>query len=69
VTVGPEAKVPIANPTDHLISGAWVGDWVLDPNRSAVRFRSTSAWGLVKVTGRFIYTASGITPTSPVGFG
>jgi polyisoprenoid-binding protein YceI len=53
VTAAPGAKVPAADPTDHLSSGAWVGEWVLDPNRSSVRFRSTSAWGLVKVTGRF----------------
>jgi polyisoprenoid-binding protein YceI len=35
------------------MSGTWVGDWVLDPNRSSVRFRSTSMWGLVKVAGQF----------------
>jgi polyisoprenoid-binding protein YceI len=39
--------------TDHLTSGSWSGDWVLDPNRSSVRFRSASMWGLVKVAGQF----------------
>lgn len=39
--------------TDHLTSGAWAEDWVLDPGRSSVRFRSASMWGLVKVTGQF----------------
>jgi polyisoprenoid-binding protein YceI len=53
VTVAPRPDVPAADPTDHLGSGAWVGDWVLDPNGSSVQFRSTSMWGLVKVAGTF----------------
>jgi polyisoprenoid-binding protein YceI len=43
----------VADPTSHLINGAWAGDWVLDPSRSSVGFRSTSLWGLVKVKGTF----------------
>jgi polyisoprenoid-binding protein YceI len=53
VTVAPGADVPAADSTEHLTSGAWAGDWVLDPNRSSVQFRSTSMWGLVKVAGQF----------------
>jgi polyisoprenoid-binding protein YceI len=32
---------------------AWADDWIVDPERSHVRFRSASMWGLVKVTGTF----------------
>jgi polyisoprenoid-binding protein YceI len=28
-------------------------EWIVDPERSIVRFRSTSMWGLVKVAGTF----------------
>lgn len=31
----------------------FAGDWVLDGAQSSVTFRSTSFWGLVKVSGRF----------------
>lgn len=31
----------------------WTGDWVLEPGRSSLRFRSTAMWGLMKVDGRF----------------
>jgi len=31
----------------------FAGDWVLDGAQSAVTFRSSSLWGLVKVSGRF----------------
>jgi polyisoprenoid-binding protein YceI len=48
---GPQAAT--ADPTDHLTSGTWAGDWVLDPSRSSLHFRSTSLWGLVKVKGQF----------------
>jgi polyisoprenoid-binding protein YceI len=41
------------DPTDHLTSGTWAGDWVLDPSRSSLRFHSASFWGLLKVSGHF----------------
>jgi polyisoprenoid-binding protein YceI len=41
------------DPIDHLTSGTWAGDWVVDPSRSSLRFRSTSLWGLIKVKGQF----------------
>jgi polyisoprenoid-binding protein YceI len=43
----------VTDATDHLTNGTWAGDWILDPDRSAVHFRSTSMWGLVGVTGQF----------------
>jgi polyisoprenoid-binding protein YceI len=51
VAPGDEAAAP--DPSDHLTSGTWAGDWVLDPGRSALNFVSSSLWGLVKVKGQF----------------
>src|SRR5258708_7565738 len=53
VTSASEDDVPATDLTEQLTSGTWAGDWVLDPNRSSLRFRSTSMWGLVRVTGQF----------------
>jgi polyisoprenoid-binding protein YceI len=50
---GEAVPADAADPTDHLTSGTWAGDWVVDPSRSSVRFRSTSFWGLARVKGRF----------------
>lgn len=48
-----EGPAPGEDPTTHLTSGVWEGQWALDPSRSSVGFRSTSFWGLVKVKGQF----------------
>src|SRR5258707_5778692 len=44
---------PAVDPSIHLPSGTWAGDWVLDSSRSSLHFRSSSLWGLVKVRGQF----------------
>jgi polyisoprenoid-binding protein YceI len=36
-----------------LKGGAVAGEWILDPSRSAVSFKSRSMWGLVRVHGVF----------------
>lgn len=36
-----------------LKDGALAGEWILDPSRSAVSFKSKSMWGLVRVHGAF----------------
>jgi polyisoprenoid-binding protein YceI len=41
------------DPTDHLTSGTWAGNWILDPSRSSLNFVSSGLWGLVKVKGQF----------------
>jgi polyisoprenoid-binding protein YceI len=53
MTVHSHIDVSTTDPTEFLSNGAWVGDWTLDPNGSEMRIRSTSVWGLLKVTGEF----------------
>lgn len=36
-----------------LRDNAMVGDWVLDPQASSIRFKTKSMWGMVPVTGVF----------------
>lgn len=36
-----------------LRDSALVGDWVLDPQASSIRFKTRSMWGMVPVTGVF----------------
>jgi polyisoprenoid-binding protein YceI len=36
-----------------LEDGALAGEWAMDPQRSSIRLKSRSMWGLVEVTGAF----------------
>lgn len=47
--------------TTLLGPGATVGTWTLDPERTTLRFRSTSGWGLIKVKGRFTAASGQLT--------
>jgi polyisoprenoid-binding protein YceI len=49
-----------------LEDGAVAGEWILDPSRSAVSFKSGSMWGLVRVHGVF-RQVTGNGTVSPTG--
>jgi len=49
-----------------LKDGAVAGEWILDPSRSAVSFKSGSMWGLVRVHGVF-RQVTGNGTVSPTG--
>src|SRR5580693_2698722 len=49
-----------------LKDGAVAGEWIVDPSRSAVSFKSGSMWGLVRVHGVF-RQVTGNGTVSPTG--
>lgn len=52
--------------SERLNSGTLVGSWTLDPQRSSVRLKSRSMWGLAPVKGTFS-EISGSAAVSPEG--